>query len=423
MRRYPPAISRASVPRPLSSRPCPCPGLEPYHTTHTGLHHIAYLRSRPQASLFTQAFGKELRAPEHPCPFSGGLARSGEDGKAETRSWLSQGALILSCPQKPAPLEAVYQVYTQAQIIFLTLFFSDRSRDLPHALPGTQPTGSAFANIWSILVPDSEGPAVKFENSIDSQGCPPPFKWTNQMVRATAVPGPDTEALEGCHCIGPCADDSCSCIRKNQYTRPPYNHDGLLTMLSAGMDIHECNSSCTCSHDVCANRVTQGGRNVDVVVKKTAEKGFGVFAGSPGVSKGAFLGAYSGVMLNWNDAAEVTTESQDPERDRYMFAIDFEYLRDTEKWRPACVVDAYERGNLTRFVNHSCEPNAIVVGCHVDDALHLTPKIAFFASRDIDEGEEITICYSGTGLGRTSVGPVTNNICRCNSPSCTGQIY
>ncbi|PIO53638.1 hypothetical protein TELCIR_25020, partial [Teladorsagia circumcincta] len=56
-------------------------------------------------------------------------------------------------------------------------------------------------------------------------------------------------------------------------------------------------------------------------------------------------------------------------------------------------VDARLYGNFTRFINHSCRPNA-TVGMVVWEALpEQLSHICIFAAENIPKGKEITISY------------------------------
>lgn len=52
-------------------------------------------------------------------------------------------------------------------------------------------------------------------------------------------------------------------------------------------------------------------------------------------------------------------------------------------------LDANFYGNVSRFFNHSCSANIVPVRVYFDHQDLRFPKIAFFASRDIEAGEEI----------------------------------
>ncbi|HVG29407.1 MAG TPA: SET domain-containing protein-lysine N-methyltransferase [Pyrinomonadaceae bacterium] len=70
-------------------------------------------------------------------------------------------------------------------------------------------------------------------------------------------------------------------------------------------------------------------------------------------------------------------------------------------------IDASRGGNGSQFVNHSCRPNTFVRIIH--------GHVIFFALRDIEPGEELTLDYV------ESYHPDTKG-CRCGAPGCRGTI-
>lgn len=59
------------------------------------------------------------------------------------------------------------------------------------------------------------------------------------------------------------------------------------------------------------------------------------------------------------------------------------------------VIDATMKGNISRFINHSCDPNAETQKWTVNGEL----RIGFFSKRDITSGEEITFDYQFQRFG------------------------
>lgn len=59
------------------------------------------------------------------------------------------------------------------------------------------------------------------------------------------------------------------------------------------------------------------------------------------------------------------------------------------------VIDATMKGNISRFINHSCDPNAETQKWTVNGEL----RIGFFSKRDIVAGEEITFDYQFKRFG------------------------
>lgn len=70
-------------------------------------------------------------------------------------------------------------------------------------------------------------------------------------------------------------------------------------------------------------------------------------------------------------------------------------------------IDANVGGDATAFINHSCQPNLFtrVVGGHV----------LFFALRDIEPGEELTIDYQASPHSDSTR-------CMCGASGCRGTI-
>ncbi len=70
-------------------------------------------------------------------------------------------------------------------------------------------------------------------------------------------------------------------------------------------------------------------------------------------------------------------------------------------------IDANRGGNGTQFINHSCAPNTFIRIMH--------GHIIFFALRDIEPGDELTLDYV------ESYHPDTK-ACDCGAPLCRGTI-
>jgi SET domain-containing protein len=70
-------------------------------------------------------------------------------------------------------------------------------------------------------------------------------------------------------------------------------------------------------------------------------------------------------------------------------------------------IDGSRGGNGTHYINHSCEPNAYVRTIY--------GHIVFFALRDINPGEEISVDYEQT------LHPDSKR-CYCGAASCRGRI-
>lgn len=107
------------------------------------------------------------------------------------------------------------------------------------------------------------------------------------------------------------------------------------------------------------------------------------------IKKGRFIIEYVGEVV----------ERDDYEKRKQRYAADkkhkHHYLCDTGVY----TIDATVYGNPSRFVNHSCDPNAICEKWSVPRTPGDISRIGFFAKRNITAGEEITFNYQFVNYG------------------------
>ena len=137
----------------------------------------------------------------------------------------------------------------------------------------------------------------------------------------------------------------------------------------------------TCSLGAkCGNRRLQRWKGGGIDVRDCGDaRGFGLFA-CRNFRAGALIGEYVGEVMRARNYAQLRRERK--EKHWYFMALDKEE-----------VVDASRRGGLTRFLNHSCEPNAECQSWTVDGE----KRIAIVAQRPIAADEEVTFDYSWKG--------------------------
>ncbi|XP_027767162.1 histone-lysine N-methyltransferase SETDB1-like [Empidonax traillii] len=82
------------------------------------------------------------------------------------------------------------------------------------------------------------------------------------------------------------------------------------------------------------------------------------------------------------------------------------------------IIDAKLEGNLGRYLNHSCSPNLFVQNVFVDTHDLRFPWVAFFASKRIRAGTELTWDYN------YEVGSVEGKelLCCCGAIDCRGRL-
>ncbi|KAK2857216.1 hypothetical protein Q5P01_005951 [Channa striata] len=83
------------------------------------------------------------------------------------------------------------------------------------------------------------------------------------------------------------------------------------------------------------------------------------------------------------------------------------------------LLDATKEGNVSRFINHSCQPNLFIQNVFTDTHEPGFPVIAFFSSRVVKAGTELTWDYSAdVRAGSLQKQEVP---CLCGSNGCRGQ--
>lgn len=236
--------------------------------------------------------------------------------------------------------------------------------------------------------------------------------FTNQQPSFTPIqysfPPPDQKEIPviiGCSCTNPCSiSTNCLCILESESVAN-YCMKGKL-LREENVAIYECNSSCSCGID-CPNRVCQRGSFCNFLIKMTS-KGWGLVAMDP-IEKGTFIGAYAGKIISIEESTNLPTIIAD--RRSYLFDLDYYNSSTPTQY----TIDAFHYGNHTRFINHSCKPNCRVYPVFTNDgwnpSLH---QLAFFFSKDIRRGEEISFDYTGGSRGSGE------NECKCGESNCKG---
>lgn len=190
-----------------------------------------------------------------------------------------------------------------------------------------------------------------------------------------------------------------------------YNHFKRI-IVPAGSPVYECNSRCTCD-STCINRVVQHGPNKNLklqIFRTDNHRGWGVKTLAP-IKQGTYVNKYTGEVITTEEA--VKRAGTCTQKSTYMFDLDF----NSEQNDCVYSVDATNCGNVTHFINHSCDANLYIYAVWIDCLDPDLPTLAIFASRDIKSGEEITFNY------KTSVSNTNRRIkCKCRSGNCRGYL-
>lgn len=164
----------------------------------------------------------------------------------------------------------------------------------------------------------------------------------------------------------------------------------------------ECHpKTCPCG-DYCMNQRFQKKQYVDVDVFNTGTaKGWGLRA-LQRIPAGSFVREYVGEVCSFTEFQTRTTQYHEEGRRHHYFMT----LHGDQ------IIDATLKGSVSRFMNHSCEPNCETQKWMVNGRL----KVGFFATEDIEENEEMTFDYQFERMGDAA------QECFCGAPSCSGYI-
>ncbi|XP_040261388.1 histone-lysine N-methyltransferase EHMT2 isoform X3 [Bufo bufo] len=216
-------------------------------------------------------------------------------------------------------------------------------------------------------------------NGVDEEPTPDDYKYVSENCETSAMSiDRNITHLQNCSCQDDCSSSNCLCGQLS--IRCWYDKDGRLLQEFNKIEpplIFECNQACAC-WQTCKNRVVQSGIKVRLQLYRTAKMGWGVRALQT-IPQGSFICEYVGELIS--DA-----EADVREDDSYLFDLD---NKDGEVY----CIDARYYGNVSRFINHLCEPNLIPVRVFMSHQDLRFPRIAFFSGRDIRAGEELGFDY------------------------------
>lgn len=154
-----------------------------------------------------------------------------------------------------------------------------------------------------------------------------------------------------------------------------------------------CSKACHC-RDTCTNRPFRKEKKIKIV--KTELCGWGVEA-AESISKGEFVIEYIGEVI---DDALCEQRLWDM---KYKGMKNF-YMCEIRK---DFTIDATFKGNASRFLNHSCDPNCSLEKWQVEGET----RVGVFAARLIEVGEPLTYDYRFVQFG-----PEVK--CHCGAPNC-----
>ncbi|XP_054564083.1 histone-lysine N-methyltransferase SETD2 [Eptesicus fuscus] len=162
----------------------------------------------------------------------------------------------------------------------------------------------------------------------------------------------------------------------------------------------ECSSRCP-NGDHCSNRRFQRKQHADVEVILTEKKGWGLRAAKD-LPSNTFVLEYCGEVLDHKEFKARVKEYARNKNIHYYFMA----LKNDE------IIDATQKGNCSRFMNHSCEPNCETQKWTVNGQL----RVGFFTTKLVPSGSELTFDYQFQRYGKEA------QKCFCGSANCRGYL-
>ena len=146
-----------------------------------------------------------------------------------------------------------------------------------------------------------------------------------------------------------------------------------------------------------------------IVARRSAIHGTGVFATAP-IAKGERIIEYRGERRTHDDV-DAGDEGSAESGHTFLFTLNDEY-----------VIDGARRGNVAKWINHSCAPNcdSIIEEAEGDD--RTKDRVFIEAKKAIRPGEELTYNY-GITLGEPHTARLKKIWgCMCGQKNCTGTM-
>lgn len=163
----------------------------------------------------------------------------------------------------------------------------------------------------------------------------------------------------------------------------------------------ECNGDeCPC-RERCQNRRFQKRQYANVKVVETPGKGFGLFT-CEDLKPGTLVMEYVGEIITQEEMNRRALKYSAQGQPHFYFMT----------LRPNQIIDATCKGNLSRFLNHSCSPNCETQKWIVGGKI----KIGLFTLKSVKAGSELTFDYKFVRFGKEP------QKCLCGEPNCTGFI-
>jgi SET domain-containing protein len=146
-----------------------------------------------------------------------------------------------------------------------------------------------------------------------------------------------------------------------------------------------------------------------IAARRSPIHGNGVFAVAP-IKKGEEIIQYKGTLMTHDEADDMYGDGGETGH-TFLFTLNDDYI-----------IDANRKGNIARWINHSCNPNCEAFVEENEKGNSRKDRVIIEAKRNIKPGEELTYDY-GIVLEVAHTARLKKLwVCLCGSPKCTGTL-
>ncbi|XP_060645860.1 nuclear receptor binding SET domain protein [Drosophila nasuta] len=165
---------------------------------------------------------------------------------------------------------------------------------------------------------------------------------------------------------------------------------------------NECHPEFCPAGAQCENQLFELRKSPRLDVVYMHDRGFGLVCREP-IAEGTFIIEYVGEVINHAEfQRRMAQKTSDRDENFYFLGVEKDFI-----------IDAGPKGNLARFMNHSCEPNCATQKWTVN----CINRVGLFAIKDIPENTELTFNYLWDDLMNNG-----KKACFCGAKRCSGEI-
>lgn len=222
---------------------------------------------------------------------------------------------------------------------------------------------------------------------------PPQFEMLRTNRYVVKPPARAPAQHNPCGCKGFCADRCINRLSRVECVGKPKADVG-----PKGRAVTQQRTNCSVGPG-CGNRTVQERKSPGVQPFKTIGRGWGLYATEDIHAKG-FVIEYCGEIIDEDEQRRrIAAAAERGEHDAYFMELG-----------KGLVIDARFKANLSRFINHSCEPN-----CELQRwTIGQREVVAVFTRRPIKAGEELSYDYA--------FFTASNMRCLCGAKRCRGVL-